>query len=277
MTPRTIQKAVNVALQDHGGGFVVARPFAALGVDVDPFLMIDWFSMSKDPFGPHPHAGFSAVTWLLPHSEGGVHNRDTLGDNSSFGPGELHWFEAAHGAMHNEKPIGPGPTEGLQIFVNLPASLKHEPAKTYRGHAKDIPVVDVGGSRIRVVVGAFEGRVSPIVPRGLSGGRAEVAIFDVEVNGTVNLPIPRGHNAVAIVTRGDVAVNGDRHNVVLLGVDPGGDGDGVTLEGRGAVVLLHGKPLNEPVIAGGPFVMSTYGDLKDAYVRYERGEMGRLR
>jgi redox-sensitive bicupin YhaK (pirin superfamily) len=277
MKPRTIQKAVNVSLQDHGGGFVVARPFAALQTDVDPFLMIDWFSMSKDPFGPHPHAGFSAVTWLLPHSTGGVHNRDTLGDNTSFGPGELHWFEAAHGAMHNEKPIGPGPTEGLQIFVNLPSSLKHEAPKTYRGHAADIPVVQFdgerGGSRIRVVVGAFEGRVSPVVPRGLANGGAEVAILDVEVNGIVNIPIPRGHNAVAIVTRGEATVNGDRHNVVLLN----DDGDGVTLAGRGAIVLLHGRPLNEPVVAGGPFVMNTFSELKDAYRRYERGEMGTLR
>ena len=267
MKPRSIQRAVDVTLQDRGGGFVVARPFQALQLDVDPFLMIDWFSMTKDPFGPHPHAGFSAVTWLLPRSEGGIHNRDTLGDDSTFGPGELHWFEAARGAMHNEQPNGPGPTQGLQIFVNLPAALKHEPPKSYRGHARDIPVVDVGGSKIRVVVGAFEGRTSPVVP-----STPGVAILDVEVNGTVNIPIPRDHNAVVVTTSGDVAVNGDHSNVVLLD----NDGDGVVLSGSGSAVLLHGKPLNEPVFAGGPFVMSNSDDLNDAFARYRRGEMGKL-
>lgn len=266
MKPRTVQRSLSLQPQDRGGGFVVAQPLTHLDVDTDPFLLVDWGRMATDPFGPHPHAGFSAVTWLLPFSEGSVRNRDSLGDDSVFGPGSIHWFEAAHGAVHNETPVD-GAAELLQIFVNLPLAKKHEPAATYRGDAKDLPVVEVGGSKVRVVVGSFEGRVSPVVPR-----TPEVGILHVDVDGSVALPVPRGHNVVVITTRGDVRVNGADDNIVALN----DDGDGVVLSGKGHTTILHGKPLNEPVVAAGPFVMGSRSDLVDAIHRYNAGAMGHV-
>jgi len=274
MTPRSIRRAVSVK-KSPAGGFDIARPLAALGVDVDPFLMVDWFSGDTDPFGPHPHAGFSAVTWLLPTSLGRVRNRDTLGDDSTFGGGELHWFEAAHGAMHNETPIGV--VEGLQIFVNLPLADKHGQPRTYRATVDDIPRVGVGvdGTHlVRVVVGELEGRRSPVVPR-----TPNVALLDLELHragGPLRLPIPRGHSAFVIITAGAVDFGGVTDANAVAFND---DGDGVVLTpiGTGAhAVLFHGRPLREPVVAGGPFVMGSRADLQDAITRYHRGEMGRL-
>lgn len=265
MKPRSVLRSVVVRPQP-AGGFLIARPLAALGVDLDPFLMVDWFEGDEDPFGPHPHAGFSAVTWHLPASTGRLRNRDTLGDDSWFEGGELHWFEAANGAVHNETPDGV--VQGLQIFVNLPLSQKHKQPRAYRAHRQDIPVVDVGASTVRVVVGSFEGRASPVVPR-----TPEVGLLDVEVKGEVRLPIPRGHNAFSIITGGDVVVNGVAGKNAVALAD---DGDGAVLSGDGHVVLFHGKPLNEPVVAAGPFVMGNRRDLQDAIERYNRGQMGRL-
>lgn len=272
MKPRTIQRSISMQPQNRGGGFVVAQPLHALDVDLDPFLMVDWGRMRTDPFGPHPHAGFSAVTWLLPFSEGSVRNRDSLGDDSVFPPGSLHWFEAAHGAVHNESPVDNKLTELLQIFVNLPVAKKHEPAKTYRATPAEIPVVEVGGSKVSVVVGSFEGRVSSVVPR-----TPEVGILHIELDGRLALPIPRGHNAVVLTTRGDVRVVGEdgsenEDNIVALN----DDGDGVILTGKGHTTLLHGKPLGEPVAAAGPFVMSNRADLADAIRRYNNGDMGHV-
>lgn len=263
MTPRTVLRSLSIQPQDRGGGFIVAQPLHHLDVDTDPFLLVDWGRMDRDPFGPHPHAGFSAVTWLLPFSEGSIRNRDSLGDDSVFGPGSIHWFEAAHGAVHNETPIGEA--ELLQIFVNLPQAKKHEEAKTYRGTAEQLPVVPVGDSKVRVVVGSFEGRTSPVVPRTLDMG-----ILHVDVDGTVTLPLPRGHNVVVITTRGSVDVNGTDDNVVALA----DDGDGVVLKGKGHTTILHGKPLQEPVVAAGPFVMGSRAELADAIHRYNSGAMG---
>lgn len=244
----------------------IVRPLAALGVDLDPFLMIDWGRMATDPFGPHPHAGFSAVTWLLPHSEGSVRNRDSLGDDSVFPPGSIHWFEAAHGAVHNETPIGT--VELFQIFVNLPLVHKHGAPKTYRATPADIPVVDVGAGSVRVVVGAFEGRVSPVVPR-----TPDLGILHLELDGTLAIPLPRDHNAVLVGSVGNVSVDGvDDDNVVAFNKD----GDGIVVRGRGHATLLHGKPLGEPVVAHGPFVMGSRADLFDAVARYQRWQMGRV-
>jgi redox-sensitive bicupin YhaK (pirin superfamily) len=269
MQPRSILRAVSVDSRP-AGGFMIARPLAALGVDVDPFLLVDWFKGDRDPFGPHPHAGFSAVTWHLPSSTGRIRNRDTLGDDSFFGPGTLHWFEAAHGAIHNETPDGV--VEGLQIFVNLPLKEKHGEPRTYRAGPGEVPAVVVGDSLVRVVVGSFEGRVSPVVPRTPALG-----LLDIDVKSEVRLPIPRGHSAFVIVTDGDVAINDvEGANAAALK----DDGDGVILRpvGRagGHAVLFHGRPLKEPVFASGPFVMGNRDDLFDAMARYRRGEMGHL-
>ena len=267
MPPRSVLRAVSVR-QQPAGGFFIARPLAALGVNLDPFLMVDWFSGDQDPFGPHPHAGFSAVSWLLPSSVGRIRNRDTLGDDSYFGGGELHWFEAAQGAIHNETPDGT--VDGLQIFVNLPLARKHAPPMTYRAHRQDIPTIDVGLHFIRVVVGSAFGLTSPVVPR-----TPDVALIDIELKGELRLPIPRSHNAFVVVTDGedDVVVGG------VAGCNAAAfahDGDDIVLEGRGHVVLFHGEPLNEPVVASGPFVMGNRADLYDAISRYQRGDMGRL-
>lgn len=267
MKPRSISRSLSMQPQNRGGGFVVAQPLHALGVDLDPFLMVDWGRMATDPFGPHPHAGFSAVTWLLPFSEGSVRNRDSLGDDSVFPPGSLHWFEAAHGAVHNEAGVGGKTVELLQIFVNLPVAFKHDVPKTYRVTPDTMPIVDVGNSKVSVVVGSFEGRVSPVVPR-----TPEVGILHLEVDGEIALPLPRGHNAVLLTTRGTVSVNGNDDNIVALN----DDGDGVIVTGRGHTTLLHGRPLREPVMAAGPFVMSTRADLQDAMRRYRSGEMGHV-
>lgn len=269
MKPRSVIRAVSVDTRPVGG-FMIARPLQALGVDVDPFLLVDWFKGDKDPFGPHPHAGFSAVTWHLPSSTGRIRNRDTLGDDSYFGPGTLHWFEAAHGAVHNELPDGV--VEGLQIFVNLPHTEKHGPPQTYRAGPAEVPTVQVGDSLVRVVVGTFEGRTSPVVPRTPALG-----LIDVDVRGEVRLPVPAGHSAFVIVTDGAVVVNGAAGADAVALAD---DGDGVILApgaaGGGHAVLFHGRPLKEPVFASGPFVMGSRDDLFDAMARYRRGEMGTL-
>ena len=130
---------------------------------IDPFIGVDSYTLRSNPFGPHPHAGMSAVSLTLPESEAGTINRDSMGDNSLIAPGDLHWFQAGRGAMHEEMPVQPGKTEqGLQIFVNLSRVNKTADPVGLRVTHADMPTVDFEGGSLRVVAGEFAGKNSPI-------------------------------------------------------------------------------------------------------------------
>ena len=88
---------------------------------IDPFLGIDHAWMSAPTFAPHPHAGFSAVSYVFLDSETGIENKDSFGNHNLIQPGGLHWAAAGSGIVHEEVPAEPGKTvHSLQIFVALP-------------------------------------------------------------------------------------------------------------------------------------------------------------
>ncbi|MFB2920991.1 MULTISPECIES: pirin family protein [Aerosakkonema] len=105
--------------QSHRNGFSDYNLHDQLGVSLDPFLNLVDFHMSQPTFKPHPHAGFSAVTYMFEDSEGAFINRDSLGDRSRIAPGDLHWTQAGSGMLHEEVPERAGvDCHGLQMFVN---------------------------------------------------------------------------------------------------------------------------------------------------------------
>jgi redox-sensitive bicupin YhaK (pirin superfamily) len=113
---------------------------------LDPFLAIDHFEMALPFFPPHPHAGFSAVTYLFPQSQNGFVNRDSRGEALQIHPGDLHWTAAGSGVVHEEVPITRGVVcHGLQIFVNLHSSKKWMAPQALHLAAAQVPVVDAGG------------------------------------------------------------------------------------------------------------------------------------
>ena len=123
-----------------------------LGDSVDPFLQIDHFFMSKPIFSPHPHAGFSAVTYMFEDSEGSFVNRDTMSaqDSVLIKPGDLHWTQAGSGMVHEEKPTEPGVCHGLQIFVNLTAENKFSKPQAFHREHPTFTVSKNAQSRIMV-------------------------------------------------------------------------------------------------------------------------------
>ena len=152
--------------QDTGQGFQVNRfgdderePF------MDPYLMIDAYTLSEPYFAPHPHAGFAPVTYMLPESEIGFLNRDSLGTRNRIGPGDVHWMTAGRGIVHEEVPeIRGRPARGLQIFVNLAAKNKFmEPGYLHMDGAR-VPRVETGGALVRAVLGASNGIRSDLSP-----------------------------------------------------------------------------------------------------------------
>lgn len=160
---------------NHGSQF---RAFSLRGDQyakpIDPFLGVDHAWISGPTFPPHPHAGFSAVSYLFLDSETGIDNRDSLGNRNLIQPGGLHWTAAGQGIVHEEVPAEPGKTvHMLQIFINLSERKQDAAPFALSLEAQDVPVVYKPGAKIRVPFGCLEGAVSPLaVP-------TEVRLLDI--------------------------------------------------------------------------------------------------
>jgi redox-sensitive bicupin YhaK (pirin superfamily) len=271
--PRSVAAAV--ALPEHRmtPGFATRSLRGFPGRSLDPFLSVDHFRMSQPTFPPHPHAGFSAVTWMFEDSPGAFINRDSLGDRSRIGPGALHWTQAARGMMHEEVPEHPGvESHGLQIFVNLRSDHKHAAPAAY--HADVLPLATGPGWRARVLAGRVGDVASP-----LDKLLTPVLLLDVAIDAGATLALPADPDtalfALAIDGLGRVGATPlPAHAAVAFGDD--GDALVITAETALRVVIGGGRPLRETVLAGGPFVMNRREELDDAAARYRRGEMGAL-
>ena len=251
-----------------------------LGDGVDPFLQIDHFFMSAPIFSPHPHAGFSAVTYMFEDSEGSFVNRDTMSaeDSILIKPGDLHWTQAGSGMIHEEKPTEPGKVcHGLQIFVNLAAENKFSKPQAFHLAAKNIPTYNGdNGKRVRVVAGSAFGLSSPLTTL------TPVTLLDafLPAGERIEHTIPDNHNAFVLVIDGSGTFepNGELLNRDEAGLfDRNGELIAVEADSQGLhYVLCSGSPLNEPIVSQGPFVMNSRDQIQQVQHSYRVGEMGEL-
>lgn len=269
------------AHRQPGPGFLVARlseSMFGLG-GLDPFIAGDEFVMGEPTFPPHPHAGFSAVTWMFEDGDGAFTNRDTFSPGPvQIEPGALHWTAAGRGMLHEEVPTVPGrAAHGIQLFVDLPRALKQAPPRALHAARSDVQVAGADGARVRVVLGAHGAVRSPLAPP------TPVTLLDVALDRGARVVhrAPADENVLVWVRRGAARVNGvdvAAHHAARLapGASPA---DVVALEGvdaRTELAVLHGRPLGQPLLAHGPFVGSSPEELRGYVERYQRGEMGRL-
>jgi redox-sensitive bicupin YhaK (pirin superfamily) len=273
---RSVHGVVSLAEERVRRGFSV-RSLRPQLLPLDPFLSLDEFHMSEPTFPPHPHAGFSAVTYMFESSAGAFTNRDSLGDRSVIAPGALHWTQAARGMMHEEVPSVPGvDCHGMQMFVNLRRADKLAAPRAFHVDANAVPQIEDGNVRVRVLAGSIGDVCSPLELL------TDALLFDVHLaaRASLELPIARGSTAFALAIDGAGSI--DAHGTRLGAHEAAafsGDGDGLTLRaGDNGMHLLvgGGAPLGEPVVFGGPFAMSTREELNDAFERFHRGEMGAL-
>ena len=224
------------------------------------------------PFGPHPHRGFETVTFIL---EGDLAHRDSGGHESIIHAGGVQWMTAGSGLVHEEvspeafKRAG-GPMEILQLWVNLPSQLKMT-APRYTGVQKNqIPTIEAEGVILNLISGNWRGMEGPIT--SLTG--VFMTTLDMKTGGRIVFDGLEGRDVFCYVVRGDVAVNGvdvSHFNLVEFG-----EGDLVDIEAVKDSVLLfgHAAPINEPIVAHGPFVMNTVAEIHQAYADYQAGKFG---
>ncbi len=214
-----------------------------IGDQMNPLLMVDHFWMKRDTFGWHPHHAISAVTYVFEDSKSAHYNYDSMGNHLPIRPGSLHWMVAGSGAVHRERPEDPDAlVHALQIFVDLPESLKNVSPYAIHLESEDIPEVVDGRARVRVVAGEYRGVKSPAtLPQPFSfydvglkaGASLEVPLesgwgaWFYPVTGEVLVRVEdqasnlTQHRAVGMLTRGNavVALTSDygAHVIVLAG------------------------------------------------------------
>ncbi|HEU4410329.1 MAG TPA: pirin-like C-terminal cupin domain-containing protein [Polyangiaceae bacterium] len=246
---------------------------------LDPFLAFDHFEMAEPFFPPHPHAGFSAVTYMFPQSAGGFINRDSAGDRRAIRPGDLHWTAAGRGVVHEEVPAARGVAcQGLQIFVNLHSSQKWSEPAALHLHEADVPRAATPGGEVRVVAGRHGGLRSPLRPP------TDVTLLDVVLGAGESFEheVPAGETRFLYVLDGELRAGPDGAPALLSGGDAVGFGDEGALVRAAAgerpahFVLAGGRPLREPVVFYGPFCMTSRDEIERAVRDYEAGRMGRL-
>ncbi len=278
MKNRTISSTGVATMRPGSNEFRAAHVSSAVvGADIDPIIGIDHFEMRAPTFAPHPHAGFSAVTYLFEDSEGEFLNRDSLGDRIVAKPGSVIWTVAGSGILHEEYPVVRGKlAHGLQIFVNLPAAEKLQAPRLLFVDGPAVPVRALSGVHVRVVTGT-SGDV-----RAKLEAPGDFTLLDVQLEPGASFEevFSDDHSVLAYVIRGSAFIGSAQqragvHEAARFSEGSGGVLLRATSEGA-QVVLLAGRPLREPVVSYGPFIMNNEQQIASAIERYRAGRMGRL-
>lgn len=277
---KSITARVHISRRSRSPGLSIAQLHGEhLPEHLDPFLAFDHFEMAQPFFPPHPHAGFSAVTYMFPESQNGFVNRDSRGARVRIDPGDLHWTAAGSGILHEEVPQVRGVTcHGLQIFVNLSSGKKWMPSEILHLDAAQIPRVREGGTEVRVVCGRHGEVASPLVPP------TPVTLLDavLEPGGVLLHEVPAGESRFLYIVDGEVDAGPAERPVRLrkgdaVGLSAEGAQLGIRAPDQGAhVVIGGGRPLREPVVFYGPFCMTSRDEIARAIRDYEAGRMGHL-
>jgi hypothetical protein len=282
MTPRTVREIIASVPASDGAGVKLRRSLGrADHLRLDPFLMLDEFS-SENPddyvagFPAHPHRGFETVTYML---DGHMRHEDHLGNTGDLRAGGVQWMTAGRGIIHSEMPQQErGRMRGFQLWINLPAQEKMKPAGYRDIQAGEIPVVGLaGGGRAKVIAGTLHaGGVQ--TPGPIQGLSTDPLYLDVELpaGAAFSQPVGADYNAFVYAFEGDLAIGGRPVPAHAGAALSRGDLIEATAGPQGArFLVLAAKPLGEPVVQYGPFVMNTRAEIEQAIRDYQSGRFGR--
>jgi len=268
--------AIHAAHRDDIGDLVTRRPVPGPGIGhVGAFLFLNHHGPQAYkpgnrglPFGPHPHRGFETVTFIL---KGELAHTDSAGHESVIRAGGVQWMTAGSGIVHAE--VSPadfkrdgGPMEILQLWVNLPARLKMTAPRYIGVQADAIPVVD----GVHLVAGDHRGAHGPV--ESLTG--VFMSFVELERGAQVSFDGLAGRDVFLYAARGSILVAGTRvpewHLAEL------GDGESVTIAADQPALFLfgHATPIDEPIVAHGPFVMNSADEIRQAFADYQAGKFG---
>jgi redox-sensitive bicupin YhaK (pirin superfamily) len=239
-------------------------------------------------FPTHPHRGFETVTVVL---NGFVDHSDSHGAAGRYGKGDVQWMTAGAGLQHSEmfpllKKDSPNPLELFQIWLNLPKERKFVRPHYAMLWNEDIPkhtIMDKNDKEIEttIIAGKIDNIKAPD-PAPDSWASAEtnevgIWLIRMEANAQWTIPpaSPEVNRSIYFYRGTEISAAGiivkSYHSVDLLAESP------VILENGNEdayLLLLQGKPIGEPVVQHGPFVMNTPGEIKQAFIDYSETQFG---
>jgi quercetin 2,3-dioxygenase len=289
---RPVIQIVTAPSMLEGEGFQVRRPFP--GIDprlTDPFLLLDHLGAVEYAPGEakgapwHPHRGFETVTYII---DGAFRHRDSNGGGGLIADGATQWMTAGAGILHDELPTEElvqkgGLFHGVQLWVNLPASLKFTPPRYQDIGAGRVTLLSShdGGALIRLIAGELAGHEGP----GITWTPITYAHLSVSPGARVQLPWRADFNALAYVLSGSGSAgeNGSPLREGQMAVF--GQGESLQLQAAAQLdsrspqlelLVLGGAPIREPVVFHGPFVMNTRDEIYQAITDFHAGRMGSI-
>jgi hypothetical protein len=275
---RQLKQVIRAQKTSDGAGVSLFRSIGASQGRVDPFLMLDEFS-TENPhdyiagFPAHPHRGFETVTYMI---EGHMLHEDHLGNKGHLRSGDVQWMTAGRGIIHSEMPQQEqGAMRGFQLWINLPAAEKMKPAGYRDIPSQDIPVCQSEDGRwVKVIAGEYEGLQGPI-----QGVSTQPLFIDVKLAAGLVFEhaLPVDHTAMVYVFEGELAPSASLSQALpLKHAAVFGEGERLHLQAcaLGArFLVLAAKPLREPVVQHGPFVMNTREEIEQAISDYQSGRL----
>lgn len=281
MTQRLIRSVIQAQMVSDGAGVKIRR---SLGLQqhlrLDPFLMLDCFGSDEASdyiagFPPHPHRGFETVTYML---AGHMLHEDHLGNRGHLKSGGVQWMTAGRGIIHSEMPQQQsGLMQGFQLWLNLPAAEKMKAAAYVDLEPSQIPKVTLNqGGYVKVIAGDFSNNSAELTRGPVQGLSTAPLYLDIELvaQSHLKVAIPNGHNALVYPYVGSVTVGGGQtiksHQAGVLT-----DGDFVELQAteQTRLLILAAKPIGEPIVQYGPFVMNTVAEIEQAIRDYQTGKL----
>jgi quercetin 2,3-dioxygenase len=274
----------------EGEGFPVRRAFAGVDLRVlDPFVHMD--QMGEVEYAPgepkgtpwHPHRGFETVTYMI---DGEFEHSDSNGGGGLITNGDTQWMTAGAGILHIETPpehlvVSGGLFHGFQLWVNLPKADKFAQPRyqDIRGQQVALLSSGDGGALIRVIAGELAGHQGP----GSTYTPITLVHATLSPGASLTLPWQPDFNALAYTLAGKGTAGPKGRPVELGQLAVFGPGDTITVTADAKqdsrqptmdVLLLGGRPIREPVVAYGPFVMNTKAEVLQAFEDYQAGRLG---
>lgn len=287
---RRVKSLTTAPRGTEGEGFPVRRAFAGIPLaDLDPFVHMDQMGevdyAAGEPKGTpwHPHRGFETFTYLI---DGMFIHQDSNGGGGVIEPGGTQYMTAGDGILHIETPPAAlveagGLFHGLQLWINLPQAKKRIAPQYQDLQGVDSALVSStdGGALVRVLAGSVDGFAGP----GISHTPLAITHVTLAPGARIEIPWDSEFNALAYVLAGSGRVGGELvpfrtgqmavlvdGDTIQIAADESQDSRSEHLE----IFLIGGKPLREPVVQYGPFVMNTENEVREAFADFQAGRLG---
>ncbi len=266
-------------------GVPVLQAIPTAQVDqIDPFLLLHHLRLELHDdrpariqgVGPHPHRGFSPVTFVL---SGENRHQDSWGHNEVAKAGDVQWMNAGAGIIHSERPTEHSVQEGMtleivQLWINSPASEKMKQPYYKLLEGEQLPKFNQNGAEIKLVAGEYNGLKSPVQ----TSSELLVLWVKADSNASFEISIPINFNASAYLVNGDAKFPGfglvDAKTLIHFGND--GESIGIVANSAQDILVIAGAPIAEKRVQQGPFVMNTETEILEAMRDYRMGKMGFL-